>query len=462
MDFLVSLLEVLLLRQIDLINQPQQPNNDNPLLSVGKNLTLGFQHLLAMYSGDVIVPLMIGHFLHFTAAQMTYLISIDIFMCGIATLLQLKRTPITGIGLPVVLGCAVEYVTPLESIGSKLGITYMYGAIICTGIFIFLIAGFFADLKRFFPAVVTGSLITIIGFTLVPVGFQDLGGGTATAKSFGDPKNLIVGLATIVIIIAIYGFGRGFLRSIAILLGMVLGSLLAAAMGMVSTQPVSSAAWFHFPRFFYFGVPHFSASAILTMILVSLTTMVESTGVFFALADLLGRDLSSKGMARGYRSEGLAAILGGLFNTFPYSTFSQNVGVIRMSGVKTRKPVYYAAFLLVILGLLPKAGAVATIIPTPVLGGAMIVMFGMVGLQGIQILNGVDFKKNSNLTVAAVSLALGIGVNFYPALVQHLPTTVQLIFGNGMVLGSLSAVILNVILNWDDFKKGGKFDQRTD
>lgn len=140
-----------------------------------KNFVLGFQHLLAMYSGDVLVPLLIGQYLHFSTLQMTYLVSIDIFMCGVATLLQLRRTPITGIGLPVVLGCAVQAVTPLESIGGKLGITYMYGAIIAAGIFVFLIAGFFAKLKRFFPPVVTGSLITIIGFTLVPVGFQDLG-----------------------------------------------------------------------------------------------------------------------------------------------------------------------------------------------------------------------------------------------------------------------------------------------
>ena len=150
--------------------------NRRTFTSEWHNLVLGFQHLLAMYSGDVLVPLLIGHYLHFSALQMTYLVSIDIFMCGVATLLQLKQTPLTGIGLPVVLGCAVQAVTPLESIGGKLGITYMYGAIIAAGIFVFLIAGFFARLKRFFPPVVTGSLITIIGFTLVPVGFQDLGG----------------------------------------------------------------------------------------------------------------------------------------------------------------------------------------------------------------------------------------------------------------------------------------------
>ncbi|HJA74505.1 MAG TPA: purine permease [Candidatus Limosilactobacillus gallistercoris] len=412
-----------------------------------KNFVLGFQHLLAMYSGDVLVPLLIGQYLHFSTLQMTYLVSIDIFMCGVATLLQLRRTAITGIGLPVVLGCAVQAVTPLESIGGKLGITYMYGAIIAAGIFVFLIAGFFAKLKRFFPPVVTGSLITIIGFTLVPVGFQDLGGGSATAHTFGNPSNLLIGFLTIVIILVFNAFGRGFIKSIAILLGILIASFIASTMGFVSLKPVSEAAWFHVPQLFFFGVPKFNVSAMVTMMLVSLTTMIESTGVFFALSDITGRKLTSKDLERGYRAEGIAAILGGLFNTFPYSTFSENVGVLKMSGVKTRRPVYYAAFLLLLLGLLPKVGALATIIPTPVLGGAMIVMFGMVGVQGVQILHKVDFSNNANLLTASVSIGLGLGVTMYPHIFQYLPTEIQIILGNGIVVTSVSAVLLNLLFN---------------
>ena len=412
-----------------------------------KNFVLGFQHLLAMYSGDVLVPLLIGQYLHFSTLQMTYLVSIDIFMCGVATLLQLRRTAITGIGLPVVLGCAVQAVTPLESIGGKLGITYMYGAIIAAGIFVFLIAGFFAKLKRFFPPVVTGSLITIIGFTLVPVGFQDLGGGSATAHTFGNPSNLLIGFLTIVIILVFNAFGRGFIKSIAILLGILIASFIASTMGFVSLKPVSEAAWFHAPQLFFFGVPKFNVSAMVTMMLVSLTTMIESTGVFFALSDITGRKLTSKDLERGYRAEGIAAILGGLFNTFPYSTFSENVGVLKMSGVKTRRPVYYAAFLLLLLGLLPKVGALATIIPTPVLGGAMIVMFGMVGVQGVQILHKVDFSNNANLLTASVSIGLGLGVTMYPHIFQYLPTEIQIILGNGIVVTSVSAVLLNLLFN---------------
>lgn len=168
-----------------------------------KNAILGFQHLLAMYSGDILVPLLIGAALKFNAAQMTYLVSMDIFMCGVATLLQIRRTPITGIGLPVVLGCAVEYVAPLQSIGKNFGLGYMYGGIIVAGVFIILAAKPFAHMRKYFPLVVTGSLITLIGFTLMPVAFQNIGGGDTTANAFGDPTHLFLGFFTALVIIVL-------------------------------------------------------------------------------------------------------------------------------------------------------------------------------------------------------------------------------------------------------------------
>lgn len=426
---------------------PAPTPKKGPSLSTWQAAILGFQHLLAMYSGDVLVPLLIGGALQFNAMQMAYLISADIFMCGIATLLQLKRTPLTGIALPVVLGCAVQAVTPLSAIGKSYGIGTMYGAIIGAGIFVFLSAGWFSKIKHLFPPVVTGSLITIIGFTLIPVGFQDLGGGSATAKDFGDLKFLAIGFLTMAIILGLNAFAKGFLKSLSILLGILLGTVVASWFGMVSLSPVAQASWFHLPQFFYFGTPKFEWSSILTMILVSLTTMVESTGVFFALGEITGRQIEEADLKRGYRAEGIAVILGGLFNTFPYSTFSENVGVVQLSGVKTRKPIYFSAFFLLLLGLLPKIGALATVIPDPVLGGAMIVMFGMVGVQGIRMLQQVDFKDNNNLLVSAISIGLGLGVTVYPQIFQDLPQAVQIIVNNGVVIGSFSAVVLNVIFN---------------
>lgn len=421
-----------------------------PQLTEGKAAVLGFQHLLAMYSGDVIVPLLIGGFLHFTAAQMTYLVSIDIFMCGIATLLQIRTTPLTGIGLPVVLGCAIQSVQPLERIGGGLGITAMYGAIIASGLFVILVAGLFSKIRGLFPPIVTGSIITVIGFTLIPVAFEDIGGGNPAAQSYGDPKNLLVGLVTVAVIVLINVWARGFMRSIAVLIGILVGTGIAALLGMVSFTPVLQASWFHFPRPFYFGVPTFNLSAILTMIMVTLTTMIESTGVFFALGDLVGKEITQTDLKRGYRAEGVAAILGGIFNTFPYSTFSENVGVLQLSGVKSRKPLYYAAGFLILLGLLPKAGAMATIIPSSVLGGAMLVMFGIVGIQGVRILQKVNFNQTKDILISALSIGMGLGSTVDPQIYRALPQACQMLLTNGIVVASITAVVLNLLFNGYD------------
>ncbi|MGX6492155.1 nucleobase:cation symporter-2 family protein [Weissella cibaria] len=409
-------------------------------------LVLGLQHVLAMYSGGILVPLLIGAALHFTPQQMAYLISADIFMTGIGTLLQLKSTRLTGIAMPVVLGSAIQSVSPLINIGGTLGIGAMYGATISAGVFVFLIAGLFARLREFFPPVVTGSLITVIGFALIPVGIQNLGGGDVAAKSFGSPANLAIGTFTIAIIVLVSLLAKGFTKAISILLGIVLGTAFAAILGKVSLAPVAAASWFHLPTPFFLGVPTFHSSAIITMIIIALTSMIESTGVYFALADLTGRKLTNQDMAKGYRAEGLAVVLSGLFNTFPYSTFSQNVGVVRLSGVKTKQPIYYAAVILILIGLLPKFGALATIIPTSVLGGAMIVLFGTIGIQGTTILRTVDFGKERNLMIAAISIGAGIGVTVYPQIFQQLQELIRLVIENAVVVTSVLAVFLNIVL----------------
>ena len=412
-----------------------------------KAAVLGLQHLLAMYSGAVAVPLLIGTALKFNSEQMTYLVSIDIFMCGLATMIQLFRNKYFGIGLPVVLGCAIQAVAPLEMIGQKFSINTMYGAIIVAGIFVFLVAGWFSKIKKLFPPVVTGTLITVIGLTLIPVAVQNMGGGSAQAKDFGDAKNLIAAFLTILIIVAIEIWTKGFLRSISVLIGLIAGTVIAGFMGLVSLKPVTQASWFHLPQLFYFGVPEFEWSSCLTMIIIALVSMVESTGVFFAIGDLLHKNITEDDLKRGYRAEGLAQVFGGLFNTFPYTTFSQNVGLLQLSGIKTKRPIYWAAGLLMAMGLLPKIGALVTIIPDSVLGGAMLVMFTMIAVQGIRMLTKVDFENNRNILVVAISIGLGLGVTVYPQIFQDLPQTIQLFLGNGIVVASICATLLNLIFN---------------
>ena len=406
-------------------------------------MVLGLQHLLAMYSGSILVPMMIGNALGYNTEQLTYLVSTDIFMCGIATFLQLQLHKHFGIGLPVVLGVAFQSVAPLTIIGQSHGSEAMFGALIVSGIFVVLISGVFSKLARFFPAIVTGSVITTIGLTLIPVAIRNMG------DNVPDPTlgSLILSLVTVAIILIVNIFTKGFVKSISILIGLVIGTTLAAFMGLVDFAPVVKAPFVHVPTAFYFGMPTFEITSILMMCIIAMVSMVESTGVYLALSDITNDPIDETRLRNGYRAEGLAVLLGGVFNTFPYTGFSQNVGLVKMSGIKTRLPIYYAAGFLVLLGLLPKFGALAQIIPGPVIGGAMIVMFGFVSLQGMQMLARVDFANNEhNFLIAAVSIAVGVGFN-NSNLFNSLPTEVRMFLSNGIVMASLLAVILNAILN---------------
>ncbi|MGG5340488.1 nucleobase:cation symporter-2 family protein [Enterococcus sp. AZ192] len=426
-------------------NQNKELNQQNP--ENGKAAVLGLQHLLAMYAGAVAVPLLIGTGLNFNSEQMTYLISIDIFMCGIATLLQLTVNRFFGIGLPVVLGCAIQAVAPLIMIGNDKGIGAIYGSIIASGIFVVLVSGIFSKIKKLFPPLVTGTVITVIGLTLIPVAVEKMGGGMASAKDFGNGTNLLLAFITIALIIVVQVWGRGFIKSIAVLVGLVAGTILAAVLGQVDLAPVGEATWFHFPQPFYFGAPTFDLSSIVLMVIISIVSMVESTGVYFALGDITGKHIGEEELKKGYRAEGLAVILGGIFNTFPYTGFSQNVGLVQLSGIKTRRPIYYSAFFLIALGLLPKVGAIAQIIPEPVLGGGMLVMFGMVAVQGMRMLSKVDYTNDKNLLIIAISIGFGLGFNMMPTLFQQMPETLRMFTGNGIVMSSLTAIILNLLFN---------------
>jgi xanthine permease len=411
-----------------------------------KTASLGIQHVLAMYAGAVVVPLIVGGALGLTSVQLTYLVSIDILMCGIATILQVWKNKFFGIGLPVVLGCTFTAVGPMIAIGGQYGISAIYGSILISGIFVIFISQFFGKLVKFFPPVVTGSVVTIIGITLIPVAMNNMAGGQGS-PDFGSLSNIALAFGTLLFIIAIYRFFTGFIRSISILLGLLAGTVAAFFMGKVDFSAVGEASWFHMVKPFYFGMPTFELTAILTMILVAIVSLVESTGVYFALGDICDRKITEKDLANGYRAEGLAIILGALFNAFPYTTYSQNVGLVQLSGVKGKQVIYTTGVFLVILGLVPKIGALTTVIPPAVLGGAMIAMFGMVMAYGIKMLSKVDFTSQENLLIIACSVGMGLGVTAVPDLFSHMPESIRILTNNGIVAGSLTAIFLNIVFN---------------
>ncbi|MBS7345309.1 MAG: purine permease [Caryophanon sp.] len=412
-----------------------------------KALTFGFQHLLAMYTGAILVPLIIGYGIGMTPEQITYLVAIDLFMCGVATIFQVWRGKVIGIGLPVVLGCTFTAVPAIISIGNGAGIGAIYGAIIASGAIVIIISGFFGKIVKFFPPVVTGSVVMIIGISLLSTAVTNIGGGDASAEGFASGTNLILAFVTLAVIIVVYRFTTGFMRAIAILAGMVAGTVVALFMGVVDFQPVRDADNFHMIQPFYFGMPEFHLEAIVTMTLIAIVSLVESTGVYYALSDITKKPIGEKDLARGYRAEGLASIIGGIFNAFPYTTYSQNVGLVKMTGVTERKVIFMTGGLLIVLGFLPKFAALTQIIPTPVLGAAMVAMFGLVITQGMQMLAPEINKSMENALIVACAVGLGVGVGVVPGLFVSLPDMLETLFSNGIVTGSVTAIVLNIVFN---------------
>jgi xanthine permease len=415
------------------------------MLSKQKIFALGLQHVLAMYAGAVIVPLVVGGALNLSAAQMAYLIAADLFTCGLATLLQVIGSKHFGSGLPVVLGCTFTAVSPIIAIASGANLATAYGAIIISGLFVVLAAPVYGKLLKFFPTVVTGSVVTIIGLSLIPVAMNNVAGGQGSAD-FGAPHNLLLALITLLVILAVNRLATGFLRSVSVLVGLVVGTAIGYFFGLVDFSAVGTASIVSIAQPFYFGWPQFSVTAIFTMIIVNIVSMVESTGVYFAVGKATDQQVNNKQIVNGLRSEGVAIMLGGLFNAFPYTAFSQNVGLLSLTRVKTRNVIFAAGGIMVVLGLLPKLAALTTVVPNAVLGGAMIVMFGSVAASGMSILSEVDLRKDGNLLIAACSIAVGLGSAVLPSMFDQLPEFARMLLQNGIVSGSLTAIILNIFL----------------
>ncbi|WP_050180257.1 nucleobase:cation symporter-2 family protein [Domibacillus robiginosus] len=423
-----------------------------------KVVSLGFQHVMAMYAGAILVPLLVGRALNLSAEQLAYLVAIDLLTCGIATLLQAWQNKYFGIGLPVVLGASFVALSPMIAIGSEYGIPAVYGAIIAAGLFILIFARYLGKLVKLFPPVVTGTVVTIIGLSLIPSGIRNMAGGAGN-PDFGSLENLMLSMGVIAVIIVANRFFKGYVRSLSVLLGIMAGTLAATVMGRVHFEEVAEASWFHLPQPFYFGMPTFEIGPILTMLIVGLVIIVESTGVFFALGKICDRPVTQADLTRGYRAEGLAIMIGGIFNAFPYNTFAQNVGLVQLSRNKSTNVVVAAGFILVFLGLIPKVAALATIIPAPVLGGATVVLFGMVVSSGIKMLGSVDFSNQQNALIIACSVSLGLGATVVPELFSQLPHALRILVSDGVITGSLTAIFLNIFFNFRDISAPGTAHQ---
>lgn len=440
--------------------------------SAPKLLTYGFQHVAAFYAGAVIVPLIIGGVLGVTGDDMIRLIQADLLTCGIASLLQAVGFRIgkfrVGVQLPLLQGVAFAGVAPIITIGFMAGggsesLPLIFGSVIIGGILFFLIAPLIAKLVRFFPPVVTGSVLTIIGIVLLPVAGNHAVGGQLGLPGFdwsysvmgaspgghGDPAsglNLAFAVGTIAFILVLQRFFKGFLSTIAVLLALIVGSAVWYLVHPGSDwSSVTDAGWFWFATPFHFGMPQFDVIPALLILLVMMITAVETVGSLYATGDIVGKRIRKSDIAAALRADGLSTVLGGTMGSFPYTCFAENIGLVRVTGIKSRWIVAVAGGFMIILGLFPKAAALVGMIPEPVLGGAALVLFAAVAVVGIQTLSTVNFNDHRNLIVAGTSIAMGAFVMAFPAVQDAVPVWLQWFFSGGIAAGAFTALILNVV-----------------
>ncbi|MFI8348601.1 nucleobase:cation symporter-2 family protein [Streptomyces sp. NPDC085596] len=407
----------------------------------------GLQHVLAMYAGAVAVPLIVGGALRLSPADLAYLITADLLVCGVATLIQCVGFWRFGVRLPIMQGCTFAAVSPMVLIGTTGGgLPAIYGSVIVAGLAIVLLAPVFGRLLRFFPPLVTGTVILIIGVSLLPVAGNWAAGGVG-AKDFGAPRNLALAAFVLAVVLGVQRFTPPFLARVAVLTGIVVGLAVAVPFGFTDFGGVAGADWVGISTPFHFGAPEFRVSAIVSMLVVALVTMTETTGDLIAVGEMTGRKVEPRSLADGLRADGLSTVLGGVFNTFPYTAYAQNVGLVGMTRVRSRWVVAAAGALLVLLGLLPKLGAMVAAVPAPVLGGAGLVMFGTVAASGLRTLASVDFRGNHNLTVVAVSVAVGMLPVGVPTVYAKFPDWFQTVMNSGISAGCLTAITLNLLFN---------------
>lgn len=418
------------------------------MLPYGKLFAFGLQHVLAMYSGAVAVPIILAQAIHLPPEQLIHLINADLFTCGIATIIQTLGFWKVGARIPMIQGVTFAAVTPMCLIGVQHGLPVMYGAIIAAGLVTFLIAPFFSRFIRFFPPVVTGTIIMIIGITLLPVSVIWIGGsGSTSDPAFAGPMNLFLAFVTLSIVIVLYRYGRGFVSNIAVLLGLIGGTIIATVLGQTNFAEVGRAGWVGIVTPFSFGFPAFDIGSILSMIVVMFVTMVETTGDCIAIGEIVDKPIGRKDLARCLRADGLSTVIGGIFNSFPYTAFAQNVGLIALTRVKSRFVVTASGIILIGLGLLPKMAAVVACIPNSVLGGAGIAMFGMIIASGVRSLSKVKFEGTSNLMLVAISIGVSMITLTVPNFFHAFPAWSQIVLHSGITLGSITAVVLNIIFN---------------
>ncbi|KOV66921.1 nucleobase:cation symporter-2 family protein [Streptomyces sp. MMG1121] len=410
------------------------------------------QHIAAMYAGVVTPPLIIGQACGLDIAARTRLIAASLLIAGVATILQtIGVKGFVGNRLPFVNAASSAGIAPILAIAETNDkghqLPAVYGAVMVAGAFCLAVGPFFGRLLRFFPPLVTGVVITLIGVTLMPVPVSWAQGGDKTAPDFGAMNHLALAGFTLAVILLIQRFGRGFVKQVALLFGLLIGTLAAIPFGMADFSALKSAPVAALPTPFAFGSPEFQPAAVLSLCIVMLVLMTESSAGMLALGEICDRRTDARTITRGLRTDGIATLIGPVFGGFPTSAFAQNVGVVSLTRVRSRYVVAVAGAALLVLGAFPVLGAVVSLVPMPVLGGAGIVLFGSIAVSGIRTLSEAGLDDSSNIILVAVALGAGIIPLAAPTFYAEFPAWAQTVLGSGISAGALAAVLLNLFFH---------------
>ncbi|MGW0857895.1 nucleobase:cation symporter-2 family protein [Streptomyces sp. NPDC002690] len=416
--------------------------------SPGRLATFGLQHVLVMYTGCVTVPLVFGGAAGLDTSTIGLLINADLLVAGLITLIQsLGVGKILGVRLPVVTGATFAGVTPMILIHGEYGMQAVYGSMLAAGFFGLLMAVPFARLVRYFPPLVSGVVITVIGLSLIGVAAGLITGNDPEAADHASATRLGLAAGVIVFIVLFARFVRGFAGQTGILIALIVGTLVAIPLDLTDFSGVPDADWVGLAAPFHFGAPEFPVSAVVSMCVVMLVIFTESTATMLAVGEATGRPLTDKDLARGLAADGLSGVLGGAMNSFMDTVFSQNVGLIRLTRVSSRYVTAVAGGVLVALGLVPRLGELVAALPGPVVGAAALVLFATVTMVGVNTLRRVNLDKGHNLTIAAVALGIGLLPEMSEGIYANFPSWVQIVFGSGITAAAFTAFLLNLLFH---------------
>lgn len=434
-------------------NAQHRGRPEDQLYGPGQLLAYGTQHILTMYGGVIAPPLIVGGAAGLSPGDMALLVTAGLFLSGLATLLQTLGIGPFGSRLPIVQGISFASVSTMVAIAQDGGVRPVFGAIIVAGLIGLLASSFFAQLVRLFPAVVTGTIITVIGLSLLPVAFTWAMGG-AGAKDLGSAENIGYAGLTLLIILVVSRAFQGAISRLSILIGLVAGTVIATVAGKADFSAVGDTKVLALPQVFHFGSPTFEVGAIVSMTIVIFVIMTETTADILAIGEIVGTDVDAKRVADGLRADMAATTVAPVFGTFPCSAFAQNVGLVALTGIKSRYAVAAGGGVLLLLGLLPVVGAVVAAIPYPVLGGAGIVLFGSVAASGIRTLSRVDYHDNLNMVIVSVAVSVGVIPIAAPTFWDAFPDWFGVIMHSGISATAIVAVLLNLLFN--EFTRGNR------